>query len=68
MRESVIFQAILQEGEEQGRQEGRQEVRQELAINLLREDVSVDFISQVTGLSLAQIELLSQPLFAKTEA
>ena len=55
MRESVIFQEILQEGEEKGRQEGRQET----AANLLREGISIDLISRVTGLSQKQIEQLS---------
>ena len=68
MRESVIFQEILQEGEEKGRLEGRLEERQELAIKLLQAGSSVEFIVQVTGWSPTQIEQLSQQLIAETDA
>jgi predicted transposase/invertase (TIGR01784 family) len=68
MRESVIFQEILQEGEEKGRQEGLQEGRQETAINLLRERISVELIMRATGLTQAQVKQLRQQLDSETEA
>ncbi|NDJ20035.1 flagellar assembly protein H, partial [Myxacorys almedinensis A] len=54
MRESVTYQAILREG--------REENRQEIALNLLREGISIDIISRSTGLSIAAIQQLQQQL------
>ena len=52
MRESVIYQDILQEG----RQEGHLEV----ALNLLREGMPVETIAKVTGLTIAEITALAK--------
>jgi predicted transposase/invertase (TIGR01784 family) len=56
MRESVIYQDILQEGRQEGRQEGHLEV----ALNLLREGMSVETIAKVTGLTIAELEALAK--------
>jgi predicted transposase/invertase (TIGR01784 family) len=74
MKESVIYQAILKEGEEkgiqqgiqQGRQEGRQEGlqeglvegRQQVAMNLLASGFNVEQVAKLTGLSTDQLLLL----------
>ena len=54
MRESVIYQDILQEG----RQEGMQLAKEELARNLLRENISIEQVVRLTGLSLERVQSL----------
>jgi predicted transposase/invertase (TIGR01784 family) len=56
MRESVIYQEILQEGELKGQLKGHQEV----ALNLLREGMSHETIAKVTGLTIAEVETLAK--------
>ncbi|WP_228041428.1 RpnC/YadD family protein [Planktothrix mougeotii] len=74
MRNSVIYQEILQEGRLQGRLEakleaklegrqeakleGRQEAKEEIALNLLRMGLSLEQVIQATGLSLEEIQSL----------
>jgi len=76
MRESVIYQDILEEGEEKGLQKGRQEGRQEglqegrqegkeekarqIALKMLSAGFSVPEIAQFTDLSPATIEELQR--------
>jgi predicted transposase/invertase (TIGR01784 family) len=62
MRESVTYQAVLEEGREEGiekgRVEGRVEERRSMIINFLREGVSIELIAKATGLSIAEITQL----------
>ncbi|WP_449419644.1 Rpn family recombination-promoting nuclease/putative transposase [Phormidium nigroviride] len=58
MRESVIYQDILQEGRQEGRQEGMQLAKEELARNLLRENISIEQVVRLTGLSLEIVQSL----------
>jgi predicted transposase/invertase (TIGR01784 family) len=44
---------------EEGREEGREESRKEVAKNALREGASVEFISEITGLSTETIQSLA---------
>ncbi|WP_374756731.1 Rpn family recombination-promoting nuclease/putative transposase, partial [Microcystis aeruginosa] len=72
MRESVIYQDILGEGEEKGRREGRQEGLQEgrqegkeekarqIALKMLSAGFSIPEIAQFTDLSPATIEELQR--------
>ncbi|RUT08564.1 hypothetical protein DSM106972_017320 [Dulcicalothrix desertica PCC 7102] len=55
MRESVIYQSILEEGAEQ-------KTRQ-IVVNLLKEGVSIDLVAKATGLTVEQIQQIqaSQP-------
>jgi predicted transposase/invertase (TIGR01784 family) len=71
MRESVIYQDILQEGREEGRREGRQEGRQEGETALILRQltrrlgtiaVPPDVQERVRGLSITQIEDLAEAL------
>ncbi len=69
MRESVIYQEILREGELKGRQVGRQEGRQEgeqlIVLRLLNRQVgplSEATVAQITSLSLDALEHLSEAL------
>ncbi|MEH2303165.1 MAG: hypothetical protein V7K88_30410 [Nostoc sp.] len=50
MHESVIYQAI--------KDEGRAEEVRRVAVNLLKEGMSVDIVARVTGLSLEQVQEL----------
>lgn len=58
MRESVIYQDILQEGRQEGRQEGIQLAKIELAQNLLRENMPIEQVVRLTGLSLEIVQSL----------
>ena len=49
----------LQRGLEQGRGEGRQEERRQLALKLLNKKTDISFISEVTGLSKAEINKIT---------
>ena len=64
MREFEIFvaeavqkrvQRVLQEEQQKVRQEGRQEGRQEVILKLLNADMSVEKLSEITGLSKQEI-------------
>ncbi|NDJ18426.1 hypothetical protein [Myxacorys almedinensis] len=62
MQESVTYQAILREGVEQGLERGREAERQEIALNLLREGMTIDLISRTTGLPLQAIQHRQQQI------
>jgi predicted transposase/invertase (TIGR01784 family) len=65
MRESVIYQDILQEGEQKGRQEGRQEGELALILRQLTRRVgtiSPEVEAQVRRLSLTQLDNLGEAL------
>ena len=56
MRESVTYQAILQEGRQEGLQEGLKRV----ALNLLKAGMAIEDIVNLTTLSLKEIQALQQ--------
>ncbi|MBD2202385.1 Rpn family recombination-promoting nuclease/putative transposase [Calothrix sp. FACHB-1219] len=56
MRESVIYQDILQEG----LKEGFEQKAQEIAINMLNEGIAIALIVRVTGLTVEQVEHLQR--------
>ncbi|MBE9142658.1 Rpn family recombination-promoting nuclease/putative transposase [Planktothrix mougeotii] len=58
MRNSVIYQEILQEGKREGKREGKLEAKEEIALNLLRMGLSLEQVVQVTGLSLEEVQSL----------
>ena len=60
MRESPIYQEILQEGEEKGKAEGKAETLQQVAINLLSTGMALEDISRVTGLTVEQLRVLQR--------
>lgn len=49
---------VYQEAKSEGRQEGELAGRQEIALNLLRRNLPLETISEVTGLTIAQIQQL----------
>ena len=62
MKESVIYQEILHEGELKGRlagkAEGQIETTRQIARNMLNSGLALDLIAQLTGLSLTEIQQL----------
>ncbi|MEH2002373.1 MAG: Rpn family recombination-promoting nuclease/putative transposase [Nostoc sp.] len=67
MRESVIYQDILQkglaQGLEQGLEQGIEQKAQEIAIKMINKGINLEMIVDVTGLTVEQV----QKLQAKTE-
>jgi predicted transposase/invertase (TIGR01784 family) len=77
MKESVIYQAILREGmaegeakglaegeakgEAKGLAEGKAETTNQIALNMLRSNIAIDLVVQITGLSLKQVQKLQKP-------
>ncbi len=55
---SAAFLALEQASENKGRQEGRQEKEIEVALNMLRKQLDLETIAEVTGLPIAQIQQL----------
>ncbi|MDJ0662323.1 MAG: DUF4351 domain-containing protein [Crocosphaera sp.] len=65
MKESVIYQEIKAKGRKEGREEGRQEGEANLIIRLLTRrfgQLSEDFLTQIRGLSVEQLENLGDAL------
>jgi predicted transposase/invertase (TIGR01784 family) len=62
MRESVIYQEILEEGKAEGEAKGKAETTRKLALNLLRIGMSLEQIAQVTELSLEQVQALQKEI------
>ncbi|NJM20228.1 MAG: Rpn family recombination-promoting nuclease/putative transposase [Richelia sp. RM2_1_2] len=62
MRESVTYQLLVDEGKAEGRAEGRAEGSQEatrtIAVNLLKEGLSVELIAKATGLTVEEVQQL----------
>jgi predicted transposase YdaD len=58
-RQSVTYQAILAEGLAEGIAEGIAEGMRRVAVNLLKEGMSVEIVAKVTGLSVEQIQQLA---------
>jgi predicted transposase/invertase (TIGR01784 family) len=68
MKESVIYQDILLEGKAlgqaigmaEGKAEGKAETTRQLTLNMLRSGIAVDLITQITGLTLKQVQKLEK--------
>jgi predicted transposase/invertase (TIGR01784 family) len=60
MKESVIYQSILQEGLAEGKAKGIAEATKQIALNMLRSNIAMDLVVQITGLSLKQVEKLQK--------
>lgn len=56
MQESVTYQEILEEG----REEGSRVKAQQVAINLLNEGLPLDMIARATGMTIEEVQQLSQ--------
>lgn len=62
MRESSMYQYILQEGRQEGRQEGQQEKAEQIAINMLREGMPLEQVTKLTQLSIDRVQTLQANL------
>ncbi len=68
MRESVIYQEILEQGKAKGMAEGKAEGKakgmaetaRKIALNLLGIGMSLEQVAQVTELSIEQVRVLQQ--------
>jgi len=79
MKESVIYQEILLEGEAKGiakgearglakgEAKGKTETENQIALNMLRSNVSLELVSQFTGLTLKQVQKLQKLAAQKTK-
>jgi predicted transposase/invertase (TIGR01784 family) len=65
-RESRILQGALEQGHEEGLakglEQGEQKKSEEVAVNLLQEGMTTDFIVKVTKLTVEQVETLRKTL------
>lgn len=64
VKKSRAYQEIAEEGRQEGRQEGKEEEKRQIAKTLLRKKMSFEFISEVTGLSQAELRALKKGLAA----
>ena len=60
MKESVIYQEILLEGLAEGEAKGLIKATNQIALNMLRSNIAVEMIAQVTGLTLKQVQKLQK--------
>ncbi|MFM7791250.1 MAG: flagellar assembly protein H, partial [Microcystis panniformis] len=60
MRESVIYQDILEEGKEKGLQKGKEEKARQIALKMLSAGFSIPEIARFTDLSPDAIEQLQR--------
>ncbi|MBW4645255.1 MAG: hypothetical protein KME23_20055 [Goleter apudmare HA4340-LM2] len=63
MRESVIYQDILQEGLKESIEQGIEQKAQDVAIKMINKGINLKIIVDVTGLTVEQV----QKLQAQTE-
>ena len=54
MRDSVTYQLLVDEG----RAEGSQEAARKIAVNLLKEGISVELVAKTTGLTVEEVQQL----------
>ncbi|MBE9030622.1 Rpn family recombination-promoting nuclease/putative transposase [filamentous cyanobacterium LEGE 11480] len=64
MQESTVYQSIKREGELQGEARGEAKKQREIALNLLRNNSPLQFISDITGMSLEAVQQLKQEIDA----
>ncbi|MDZ4871000.1 MAG: hypothetical protein CLLPBCKN_000388 [Chroococcidiopsis cubana SAG 39.79] len=58
MQESVTYQLLLAEGRAEGRAEGIEQGIRRVAINMLKEGMSIEVVARVTGLTVEQVQQL----------
>jgi predicted transposase/invertase (TIGR01784 family) len=58
MQESVIYQEWQAESKQQGKAEGKAEERRAIALNMLKDNLSLEQTSRFTGLTIAQLQQL----------
>jgi predicted transposase YdaD len=63
MKESVIYQEILQEG----KAEGEAKAANQIALNMLRSNIALDVFAKLTGLTLKQVQKLQKLSIKQTK-
>jgi predicted transposase/invertase (TIGR01784 family) len=58
MNLSPVYEKWREETLTEGKQEGRQEERQSLALKMLEANAAVEFVAQITGYSIAEVQQL----------
>jgi predicted transposase/invertase (TIGR01784 family) len=62
MQLSPLYLEQIQTAKLEGEQQGKQEQQQEIAVKLLRRNIPLEVISETTGVSIEQLQILrSQP-------
>ena len=56
MKESVIYQEIFHEGEVKGEKKGEEKATRNIALNMLKNNMNMEDIAKVTGLTLEQVQ------------
>lgn len=56
MQDSTVYRSILAEGKLQGKEESQRE----FVLNSLREGLSIEIVARITGLSIEQVQQLSE--------
>ena len=67
MKESVIYQEILLEGESKGLAKGEAKASNKIALNMLNSNISIELVAQFTGLTLKQVQKLQKLSAQKSE-
>jgi predicted transposase/invertase (TIGR01784 family) len=62
MQLSPLYLEKIQAAEQKGKLEGEQQKQQEIALNLLRKNMSLETISEATGLTIEQLQQLRSQL------
>ncbi|MEA5577534.1 Rpn family recombination-promoting nuclease/putative transposase [Anabaena sp. UHCC 0451] len=62
LKQTRVYQEALAEGKQEGRQEGIAEATRKLSLNLLRIGMSLEQISEITELSLEQVQDLQREI------
>ncbi|MGE7915474.1 hypothetical protein [Lysinibacillus xylanilyticus] len=61
------MQKGIEEGKKEGKKEGKNEAKVEIANNLLVNNMDIDFISKITGLSMERIEEIKKGLIQNND-
>ncbi|MGA3602361.1 hypothetical protein [Lysinibacillus agricola] len=61
------MQKGIEEGKKEWKKEGKNEAKEEIANNLLVNNMDIDFISKITGLSMERIEEIKERLIQNND-
>jgi predicted transposase/invertase (TIGR01784 family) len=64
MQLSPLYLEQIQTAKLEGEQQGKQQQQQEIAIKLLRKNIPLEVISEATGVSIEQLQVLRSQLQA----
>ncbi len=58
MQLSPLYLEQIQTAKQEGKQEGKQQQQQEIAVNLIQKNIPLEVISEATGVSIEQLQVL----------